>query len=94
MNCLYKDSLMPRCTIVTHPDRPNIEYCQVCRKWDYIDHIGAEPMSGHSFRSLIWFILAVAIMIFVVRASEQPFRPEPKPPQPMRPVPPVNFNLP
>ncbi|GAB4327895.1 MAG: hypothetical protein OHK0047_14010 [Leptolyngbyaceae cyanobacterium] len=92
MNCPYKDSLMPRCTIVTHPDRPNVEYCRVCREWDYIDHIGAAPMSGHSFRSLIWFILAIGIMIFVVQASDQPLITQQKPSSSIQPAPPINYD--
>jgi len=91
MNCPYKDSLMPRCTIVTHPDRPNVEYCRVCREWDYIDCIGAEPFSSDAFRSLIWLILAVSIMIFVLKASEKPLFTQPDSGQPIRPVPQINY---
>lgn len=92
MNCPDKDRLMPRCTIVAHPDRPNVEYCRVCREWDYIDYIGAEPMSGYSFRNLIWFIFAVGIMIFVIQASERPLITKQNPSQPIHPASRMNYD--
>lgn len=75
MNCPYQDSLVPRCTIVTHPDRANIEYCRVCGEWRQIDRIGDE------FPNLFWLIVGVAIVLVIfssmLNRAEQSIPPEP-----------------
>ena len=60
MNCQYQESLVPRCQIVMHPDRDNVEYCRVCGEWRYLDSI------GHDHANLFWLLLAMAIVGMVM----------------------------
>lgn len=75
MNCQYKDSLIPRCDIVSHPNHPNLEYCRVCRAWDDVRHIGNEFAVGNGFHNLLWFLLAVGLVLMVLQGMDKPLLP-------------------
>jgi len=59
MHCPNRDSFMPRCQIVMHPDRPNVEYCRVCGEWRYLSDVGDD------FASPFWMMVAIAIVMTV-----------------------------
>lgn len=62
MNCPYPNSLVPRCTIATHPDRPNIEYCRVCGEWRYLDQIGDE------LPNVVGLAFGIAIVLLILKS--------------------------
>jgi hypothetical protein len=65
MDCKCKDSLVPRCEIVTHPDRPNVEYCKLCREWDYLNQVGNFSPASIDF---LWLFIAAGLIVFLLQA--------------------------
>lgn len=59
MNCPFKNSPVPPCSIAAHPDRNNIEYCRVCGEWVNLTYVGDE------FPNLFWLFVAIAIVMMV-----------------------------
>jgi hypothetical protein len=77
MDCKYKDSLVPRCEIVTHPDRPNVEYCKICREWDYLDQVGGFSLDSTNF---FWLLIATGLIVFMLQSESARYRsPDPSP---------------
>jgi hypothetical protein len=80
MNCKYKTSFMPRCEIVPHPNRPNIEYCRVCEEWRNVNDVG-DGIPG-TFGLLLMIAIALLLVSSVMQdrdknpPSSQPLLPE------------------
>jgi len=71
MNCPYKDSLVPRCDVMAHPHKQDIEYCRVCGEWRDVNTVGSE------FPNLLWLFFAIAMTWFIFSQAQPPTQPEP-----------------
>lgn len=65
MDCKYKTSFIPRCEIVSHPNRPNIEYCRVCEAWRNVNDVGG------GIPGTLGLLLAVAIGLLLISSMMQ-----------------------
>lgn len=74
MKCPYSDRFMPRCQIVTHPDKQDVEYCRVCGEWRRVSQVGDE------LPNLFLIAIAIAIIMMILTSllneSEQRTRRE------------------
>jgi hypothetical protein len=54
---------MPRCEIVPHPNRQNVEYCRVCGEWRHLSDVGNELPGAFGIAVAIAIVLMILMSL-------------------------------